>query len=209
MKRWWLVSVAAAVVCVPAYGVGGAGSAPGLGLAELATALGLEAPGPGPQQGTVGQAQGGGVGLLEQIRTSLEGQEIPGTGVGMPARFGAWMAADHAEETAGAATHAQLQQHLSGSSEPETTDPGTNEAEPNTETGESSEQPTTAPSPLAAGGMAYALAERMAVQKATQAAGAGAHAQLQEGLANQVGLGPAAEVQEMFRQHLMRRAGVQ
>ncbi len=209
MKRWWLVSAAAAVVCVPAHGVGGAGAAPGLGLGELATALGLEAPA-AVQQGTVGQAEGGGVGLLEQVRTSLGEQQIPGTGVGMPARLGVWMAAKHAEETAGAATHAQLQQFLSGGGEAETAEAGTNEAAPDTETGEPSElSEPTPPSPPAPGGMAYALAERMAVQKATQAAGAGAHAQLQEGLAEQMGLGPAAGVQEQFRHHLMRRAGVQ
>ncbi len=209
MKRWRLVWLAVTVVCVPVYAVGGAGEPPGLGLAELATTLGLEAPA-AVQQGTVGQAQGGGVGLLEQVRTSLGEQQIPGTGVGMPARLGAWMAADHAEETAGAVAHARLQQLLSGTAEPETTEAGVNEAEPNPETGEPSEQAETAPSsPPAPGPLAYGLVERMAVQKATQAAGAGAHAQLQEGLANQVGLGPAAERQEQFRHQLMTRAAVQ
>lgn len=194
---WMWLGVLA--LCVPAGAVGQADGTLGLGLAELATMLGLDAPVAYHAQGTIGQAQGGGVGL-EQIRTSLTDLSAPGVAVGAPGVLHERIAAQEAGQTTASAARAAIQERLAIADEPAADGPTSEPpAEPQ---GNQASLPS-------AGHVSEAMHERLAAQQATKSAGLAAHAQLQEGLTNQAGLGPAVAMQEQTRERLMARLGAQ
>ena len=199
-KQWllwtWLGVLA---LCVPAGAVGQVDGTPGVGLAELATMLGLDAPVAYHAQGAVGQAQGGGVGL-EQIRMSLTDLSAPGAAVGTPGVLHERIAAQEAGQTTASVARAAIQERLAIADEPDADGP-TPEPLAEPQANQAALPPVDQ--------VSEAMRERLAAQQATKAAGSAAHAQLQEGLTNQAGLGLAVAMQEQTRERLMARFGAQ
>jgi hypothetical protein len=83
MARLWWVSLVVLAMCLPAQAVGNADGARAVGLPEWAMARRAEMLEASPQEGAVGQALGGAVGLSAEIRERLMNRESLGAGVGL------------------------------------------------------------------------------------------------------------------------------